>query len=100
VSAQVQVDNLRLSRQAGKVGLEVGVVVALGPAVQQHHGGPLRHLRAAGHGRGTVNIEPQPGPVHLDVHATLFSFLSDAVKRASETCLPEMLRGLGWWALT
>jgi hypothetical protein len=39
VSAQVQVDHLRCLRQPAEVGLEVGVVVAPGPAVQEHDGG-------------------------------------------------------------
>ena len=51
MTGQVQVNDLRYVREPCEVRLEVGVVEAPGPAVQQHDGGPLSHLGAVGHKR-------------------------------------------------
>ena len=72
MTGQVQVNDLRYFRQPCEVGLEVGVVEAPGPAVQQHDGGPLSHLRAVGHERQALDVEPEPLPVHVDLHAPPF----------------------------
>ncbi|HEV8420450.1 MAG TPA: hypothetical protein VGR13_03740, partial [Actinomycetota bacterium] len=36
--------------------------------VNQHDGRTLSHLRALRHEGGAVNVEPQPCPVHLEMH--------------------------------
>ena len=72
MTGQVQVDDLRHVREPREVGLEVGVVEAPGPAVQQHDGGPLAHLRAVGHEREALDVEPQSLPVHVNLHAAPF----------------------------
>jgi hypothetical protein len=69
VAAQVQVDHLRRLRKPSEVRLEVRVVEASRPAVQQDDGRPLAHRWAVGHERGAVDVEPEPCSVHLDVHA-------------------------------
>jgi hypothetical protein len=48
VSRQVEVDDLRDLGKSREVGLEVRVVEAAGPAVEQDDGGPLAHLAAVG----------------------------------------------------
>ena len=70
VAAQVQVDHLRRLRKPSEVRLEVRVVEASRPAVQQDDGGPLAHRGAVGHERGAFDVEPEACSVHLDVHAT------------------------------
>ncbi len=67
-SAQVQVHDLRRGGQRREVGLEVGVVVAAGATVEQHDRRPLAHGRAIGYEGGTVDVEPQLGPVDVDLH--------------------------------
>jgi hypothetical protein len=68
VSGQVEVDDLRDFREPGEGGLEVGVVEAPGPAVQEHDGGPLAHLRALSDEGGAIDIEPESGPIYRDTH--------------------------------
>ena len=72
MTGQVQVNDLRYVREPCEVRLEVGVVEAPGPAVQQHDGGPLAHLGAVGHEREALDVEPEPLPVHVDLHAAPF----------------------------
>ena len=68
VSTQVQVDDLGGPGQVREVGLEVGMVVGARPAVDEHDRRPLPHRGAVGHERGSVDVEPQPGPVDVDLH--------------------------------
>jgi hypothetical protein len=71
VSRQIEIDDLRHLRESGEVGLEVGVVEASGPAVQQHDGRPVAHRRAFGHESGPLDVEPQAAPIDLDLHRSL-----------------------------
>ena len=68
VSTQVQVDDLGGPGQVPEVGLEVGVVIGARPAVDEHDRRSLPHRDAVGHERGPVDVEPQPGPVDVDLH--------------------------------
>ena len=69
--AQIEIDHLRHLREPREVGLEVRVVEAPGPAVQQHDGGPLAHSIAVGHERSTLDVEPQALVADLDLHTLI-----------------------------
>jgi hypothetical protein len=69
VVAQVDIDDLRDGDKWAEVGLEIGMVVAARSSVHDDDRGALPHPRAVGHQRGSVDIEPQPGTVHADIHA-------------------------------
>jgi hypothetical protein len=68
VSRKVEVDNLRRAGEQREVRLEVGVVEAPGPAVEQDDRRPLLHRGAVGHERGPVDVEPQAPSLYIDLH--------------------------------
>ncbi len=68
MTAQVEVDHLRHIREACEVGLEVGVVVAPGPAVDEDDGRSLSHLVPVRDDERAVDVVPEPRSVHVDVH--------------------------------
>ena len=72
MTGQVQINDLRYVREPCEVRLEIGVIKAPGPAVQQQDGGSLAHVWAVGHERETFDIEPELLPVQVDLHAALF----------------------------
>jgi hypothetical protein len=73
VAGKVEVDDLRDVRQPVEVRLEVGVVEAPRPAVQQDDGRSLAELRPVGHQCRPFDVEPQPHSVDLDVHPASFA---------------------------
>ena len=64
MSAQVEVDHLRLVGQPGEVRFEVGVVVGERTAVHQHHGRTPAHPAAVRDEERAVDVEPEPRPVY------------------------------------
>jgi hypothetical protein len=71
VPRQIEIDDLRHLREPREVWLEAGVVEAPRPTVEQHDGGPLEHPIAVGHEHRTVDVEPQAGVPHRDLHALI-----------------------------
>jgi hypothetical protein len=69
VVAQVDIDHLSRGGQRADVGLEIGVVEAARSPVYDDDRGALPHPRPVGHERRSVDIEPQPGTVDVDMHA-------------------------------
>ena len=68
VPAQVQVHNLGDGGELIERRLEVRMVEGARTAVHQHYGGPHPHVTAAGHQAGAIHVEPEPAPVHVDMH--------------------------------
>jgi hypothetical protein len=68
VVAEIEVYHLRVTGQAAEMRLEVRVVIAARAAVQQHDGRQLAHRAAIGDNRWTLNVEPQPCSIYVDVH--------------------------------
>jgi hypothetical protein len=96
MSPQVQIDHLRLGGQPAEVRLEIGVVVAAGAAVHQHHGRPPPHSRTLRDERRALHVEPQPRRVHLDVHSGLPSSAGLPAHRRQPTARPQSMSGSGW----
>src|SRR4029453_13790963 len=71
--AQVEVDHLRQRRQPREVRLEVGVVVAARSTVDKHDRGVLAHPGAVRYQCAPIDVEPQPGAVHGDVHGRRYA---------------------------
>ena len=65
---QVQIDDLCDGGEPSEVGLEVQMVEAPRPAVQEDERAPLTHPRAVRNERRAVDVEPQARPVHVDPH--------------------------------
>ena len=68
VPPQIEVDDLGKPGEPGEVRLEVRVIVDPRAAMNQNHCRPLPHLVPVRHQHRAIHVEPQPRPIHADVH--------------------------------
>ena len=80
--SEVEIDDLRDGCQPGELGLEVGVVISAGAAVDQDDGRALTHPIAIGHERRPFDVEPQDRAVEIDPHQLRCTALVQSRDRA------------------